>query len=87
MDNQNNLIMAGSFTGSINLGTQLSSAGLNDAFLEALPPGSWNWAKSVGGSTNDTASGVVYDSSTGYTIMGLTATSSFSFASKFFPRG
>ena len=89
MDNQNNLIMAGSFTGSINLGTPLNSAGLNDAFLGSITSsGSWNWAKSVGGSTNDTASGVVYDSSTGYTIMGLTATSSFSFASQnFSPRG
>ena len=50
--------------------------------------GTWNWGKSVGGSSYDTGSSVIYDSITGYTIIGITSASSFSFAgNSFSPRG
>ena len=40
------------FTGSINLGTQLSSQGETDAFVGSMSQsGTWNWAKSVGGNS------------------------------------
>ena len=85
MDNQNNLLISGAFTGSINLGTQLTSAGQNDAFIASMSSsGSWNWAKSVGGASYDSGSGVEYDSNTGYAILGLFSQSSFSFGSQSF---
>jgi len=85
MDNQNNLLISGAFTGSINLGTQLTSAGQNDAFIASMSSsGSWNWAKSVGGASYDSGSGVEYDSSTGYAILGLFSQSSFSFGGQSF---
>ena len=66
MDDQNNLLMSGFYTGSINLGSQLTSSGQNDAFIASMnPSGSWNWAESVGGSSYDAGSGVEYDSNTG----------------------
>ena len=88
-DSSNNLLVTGSFTGAINLGTQLSSQGQTDAFVGSISQsGTWNWAKSVGGSSYDTSSGVVYDSISGLTIMGLSSQSSYSFGStSFTPRG
>ena len=88
-DSSNNLLISGSFTGTINLGTQLSSQGQTDAFVGSMSQsGTWNWAKSVGGSSYDTSSGVVYDSVSGLTIMGLSSQSSYSFGStSFTPRG
>ena len=88
-DNSNNLLVSGSFTGSINLGTQLSSQGETDAFVGSMSQsGTWNWAKSVGGNSYDTSSGVVFDSISGLTIMGLSSQSSYSFGStSFTPRG
>ena len=85
MDNQNNLLISGAFTGSINLGNQLTSAGQNDAFIASMSSsGSWNWAKSVGGASFDSGSGVEFDSNTGYAILGLFSQSSFSFGSQSF---
>ena len=38
--------MSGVYTGSINLGTQLSSSGQSDAFAAmSAVPGNWNWAE------------------------------------------
>ena len=85
MDDQNNLLMSGFYTGSINLGSQLTSSGQNDAFIASMnPSGSWNWAESVGGSSYDAGSGVEYDSNTGYAILGLYSQSSFNFGSQTF---
>ena len=85
MDNQNNLLMSGVYTGSINLGTQLSSSGQSDAFAASMSSsGSWNWANSVGGSSFDSGSGIEFDSNTGYTLLGLSSQSSFNFASQSF---
>ena len=84
-DDQNNLLMSGFYTGSINLGSQLTSSGQNDAFIASMnPSGSWNWAQSVGGSSYDAGSGVEYDSNTGYAILGLYSQSSFNFGSQTF---
>jgi len=84
-DNSNNLLMSGIYTGSINLGTQLTSVGQTDAFVASMSSsGSWNWAESVGGSSYDTGSGVAFDPNTGYTILGLSSQSSFSFGSQSF---
>lgn len=89
VDNQNNILMSGFYSGSVNFGTQMTSAGLNDALVASMSPsGTWNWAKSVGGSSYDTGSGVAYDSSTGYTMLGVSSQSSFSFGgTSFSPRG
>ena len=85
MDNQNNLLLSGLFTGAINLGSQLTSAGQTDAFVANMASsGSWNWANSVGGSSYDSGSGVEFDSATGYTILGLSSQSSFTFGSQSF---
>jgi len=85
IDGQNNLLMSGVYSGSINLGSSLTSAGQNDAFAASMSPtGSWNWAKSVGGTSFDSGSGIEYDSNTGYTILGLSSQSSFSFSSQTF---
>ena len=85
IDDQNNLLMSGFYTGSINLGSQLTSSGQNDAFIASMnPSGSWNWAESVGGSSYDAGSGVEYDSNTGYAILGLYSQSSFNFGSQTF---
>ena len=85
MDNQNNLLMSGVYTGSINLGTQLTSSGQSDAFAASMSSsGSWNWANSVGGSSFDSGSGIEFDSNTGYTLLGLSSQSSFNFASQSF---
>ena len=87
MDNQNNLLMSGVYTGTINLGTQMTSAGQSDAFVASMSSsGSWNWANSVGGSSYDSGSGVQFDSNTGYTLLGLSSQSSFNFAGQSFPR-
>ena len=85
MDNQNNLLMSGVYTGAINLGTQLTSAGQSDAFVASMTStGSWNWANSVGGSSYDSGSGVEFDSNTGYTLLGLSSQSNFNFAGQSF---
>ena len=85
MDDQNNLLMSGFYTGSINLGSQLTSSGQNDAFIASMSAsGNWNWAESVGGSSYDAGSGIEYDSNTGYAILGLYSQSSFSFGSQSF---
>ena len=85
MDNQNNLLMSGVYTGSINLGGQLTSAGQTDAFIASMTPsGNWNWAATVGGSSYDSGSGVQYDANTGYAILGLSSQSSFNFGGQSF---
>ena len=85
IDGQNNLLMSGVYSGSINLGSSLTSAGQSDAFAASMSStGSWNWAKSVGGTSFDSGSGIEYDSNTGYTILGLSSQSSFSFSSQTF---
>ncbi|DAC26507.1 MAG TPA: hypothetical protein D7H99_06460 [Candidatus Poseidoniales archaeon] len=85
IDGQNNLLMSGVYSGSINLGSSLTSAGQNDAFAASMSStGSWNWAKSVGGTSFDSGSGIEYDPNTGYTILGLSSQSSFSFSSQTF---
>ena len=85
IDGQNNLLMSGIYSGSINLGSSLTSAGQNDAFAASMSStGSWNWAKSVGGTSFDSGSGIEYDPNTGYTILGLSSQSSFSFSSQTF---
>ena len=85
IDGQNNLLMSGVYSGSINLGSSLTSAGQNDAFAASMSStGSWNWAKSVGGTSYDSGSGIEYDPNTGYTILGLSSQSSFSFSSQTF---
>ena len=85
IDGQNNLLMSGVYSGSINLGSSLTSAGQNDAFAASMSStGSWNWAKSVGGTSFDSGSGIEYDPNTGYTILGLSSQSSFSFSGQTF---
>lgn len=85
IDGQNNLLMSGVYSGSINLGSSLTSAGQNDAFAASMSStGSWNWAKSVGGTSYDSGSGIEYDPNTGYTILGLSSQSSFAFSSQTF---
>ena len=89
IDNQNNILMAGSHSGSVTFGTQLTSAGQTDALVASMSPtGTWNWANSIGGSSYESGSGVAFDSATGYTMIGLSSQSSFSFGgNNFVPRG
>ncbi len=89
IDDQNNILMTGFHSGSVTFGTQLTNSGQSDALIASMSPsGAWNWAKSIGGSSYDIGSGVAYDSDTGYTMMGLSSQSSFSFGGKSFtPRG
>ena len=85
VDSQNNLYMSGSFSGSVTIGTQLNSAGEDDAFAASMSSnGAWQWAKSVGGSSYDTGSAIQHDEATGYTILGLSSQSSLSFGSQSF---
>ncbi len=86
LDNQNNLLMSGSFAGSIVIGNQLNSAGQDDAFVASMNSitGAWNWAKSVGGTSYDTGSAVQYDLNSGNIILGLSSQSSLTFAGQSF---
>lgn len=88
-DSSNDLLMTGVFSNSLTFGNQISSAGSTDAFIASISPsGTWNWGKSIGGSSYDTSSNIIYDSITGYTIVGMTSSSSFSFGgNSFSPRG
>ncbi|MBN8582808.1 MAG: hypothetical protein J0L96_19240, partial [Anaerolineae bacterium] len=69
LDSNNNLYIAGDFTNTVdfNPGTgtyNLTSAGGYDAYTVKLKSnGNFVWARSVGGSTNDLASGIALDSS------------------------
>ena len=84
-DDQNNLLMSGVYSGSINLGSQLTSAGQNDAFVASMSAsGGWNWAQTVGGSSYDSGNGIEFDEITGYSIMGLSSQSNFNFGGQSF---
>lgn len=63
-DNNGNLFISGSMSNTVSLGsTTLTSAGGSDGFVAKLSSsGAWIWAKSVGGSGSDWASGVDTDS-------------------------
>jgi hypothetical protein len=56
LDSQNNVIVAGSFEGIVNLGAGLSSAGGRDVLLAKLgPDGTHLWSKAFGGAGEDVA--------------------------------
>ncbi|MBK9264322.1 MAG: SBBP repeat-containing protein [Polyangiaceae bacterium] len=63
-DKSGNILLAGSFAGSINLGgTTLNSAGMDDVFVAKFTPaGQLLWAKQFGDGQLQTASGIGADS-------------------------
>jgi len=64
-DKSGNILVAGSFGGTINLGgTTLTSSGMDDVFVAKFSPaGQLMWAKGFGDSNVQTAAGIGVDSS------------------------
>jgi hypothetical protein len=63
VDGAGNLLLAGSFTANLTLGSTLISAGAGDAFVARLSPElAPTWAVPLGGIGGDAASGVAVDS-------------------------
>lgn len=72
-DNQNNLIVAGEFRGSMQIGTKvLQSAGGSDVFVAKLDAATGNvvWAKGFGGTGDDVAKAVAVDDAGGIYFTG-----------------
>ena len=73
MDSQDNIIAAGSFSGTVQLGTTtLVSAGMRDLFVAKISSqnGDVIWVKQFGGIGNDSADGVAVDSANEIYVVG-----------------
>jgi hypothetical protein len=72
-DKQGNILLAGAFDGSINLGGQtLTSAGKQDIFIAKLSPtGQHIWSKRFGDSYNQTATGIGADANGNVIVTGI----------------
>jgi Beta-propeller repeat len=71
-DKDGNVIVAGTFSNSINLGgSTLVSAGSDDIYVAKFSPsGSHIWSRSIGGSGTDTVNGITSDADGNIVVLG-----------------
>jgi len=81
LDSNGNLVVAGGFTGTVQLGgSTLTSAGGTDLFVARLSPaGSWLQAVSAGGSQTDQVTALVPDAGGDIVVVGNFASQGISF--------
>lgn len=74
VDAQGDLLLAGHFTGSVDLGTPLASGGADDVYLVKLDPtGAQVWSRSFGGAGSERCFGLHVDAAGQVTIAGALA--------------